>query len=114
MCYVDHNEPRKRSVAIHLKDVERPEFYVGSRLINRVQSSSADPSPGWLSEVLSQDNVASQALETAIAGFVRLTQCPDSVRDYPRWPALSRTNTVPERDVGVYDMLVLEPRAFQL
>lgn len=27
-CYVDHNEPRKNSVAIFLKDVEKPEFYV--------------------------------------------------------------------------------------
>ncbi|KAF2264029.1 Vps36-domain-containing protein [Lojkania enalia] len=29
VCYVDHNEPRKYSVAINLKDVERPEFYAG-------------------------------------------------------------------------------------
>ncbi|PSN63771.1 vacuolar protein-sorting-associated protein 36 [Corynespora cassiicola Philippines] len=29
VCYVDHNEPRKHSVAIFLKDVERPEFYAG-------------------------------------------------------------------------------------
>ncbi|KAF2475618.1 Vps36-domain-containing protein [Lindgomyces ingoldianus] len=28
-CYVDNNEPRKCSVAINLKDVERPEFYAG-------------------------------------------------------------------------------------
>ena len=28
-CYVDHAEPRKNSVAIFLKDVEKPEFYVG-------------------------------------------------------------------------------------
>jgi ESCRT-II complex subunit VPS36 len=28
VCYVDHSEPRKNSVAIYLKDVERPEFYV--------------------------------------------------------------------------------------
>ncbi|USP77422.1 Vacuolar protein-sorting-associated protein 36 [Curvularia clavata] len=27
VCYVDHNEPRKNSVAIFLKDVEKPEFY---------------------------------------------------------------------------------------
>lgn len=27
-CYVDNAEPRKFSVAIDLKDVERPEFYV--------------------------------------------------------------------------------------
>jgi hypothetical protein len=27
-CYVDHDEPRAASVAINLKDVERPEFYV--------------------------------------------------------------------------------------
>jgi len=27
-CYVDHDEPRQNSVAIFLKDVERPEFYV--------------------------------------------------------------------------------------
>ncbi|KAF2805642.1 Vps36-domain-containing protein [Mytilinidion resinicola] len=29
VCYVDNDEPRKRSVAINLKDVERPEFYAG-------------------------------------------------------------------------------------
>ncbi|CBX90980.1 similar to vacuolar protein sorting protein (Vps36) [Plenodomus lingam JN3] len=29
VCYVDHNEPRKNSVAILLKDVEKPEFYAG-------------------------------------------------------------------------------------
>jgi hypothetical protein len=28
VCYVDHDEPRKNSVAIFLKDVEKPEFYV--------------------------------------------------------------------------------------
>ncbi|KAF2180480.1 Vps36-domain-containing protein [Zopfia rhizophila CBS 207.26] len=28
-CYVDNDEPRKCSVAINLKDVERPEFYAG-------------------------------------------------------------------------------------
>ncbi|KZM28222.1 Amidase [Ascochyta rabiei] len=28
-CYVDHTEPRKNSVAIFLKDVEKPEFYAG-------------------------------------------------------------------------------------
>ncbi|KAF1843583.1 vacuolar protein-sorting-associated protein 36 [Cucurbitaria berberidis CBS 394.84] len=28
-CYVDHSEPRKSSVAIFLKDVEKPEFYAG-------------------------------------------------------------------------------------
>ncbi|EOD43997.1 putative vacuolar protein sorting protein [Neofusicoccum parvum UCRNP2] len=27
-CYVDNKEPRKFSVAVNLKDVERPEFYV--------------------------------------------------------------------------------------
>ena len=27
-CYVDNEEPRKCSVTIDLKDVERPEFYV--------------------------------------------------------------------------------------
>ncbi len=29
VCYVDHAEPRKNSVAILLKDVEKPDFYVG-------------------------------------------------------------------------------------
>ncbi|EOA84011.1 Vacuolar protein-sorting-associated protein 36 [Exserohilum turcicum] len=29
VCYVDHNEPRKNSVAIFLKDVEKPDFYAG-------------------------------------------------------------------------------------
>ncbi|KAF1834067.1 Vps36-domain-containing protein [Decorospora gaudefroyi] len=29
VCYVDHNEPRKHSVAIYLKDVEKPDFYAG-------------------------------------------------------------------------------------
>ncbi|KAF2091666.1 Vps36-domain-containing protein [Saccharata proteae CBS 121410] len=28
-CYVDNKEPRKYSVAVSLKDVERPEFYAG-------------------------------------------------------------------------------------
>jgi len=28
VCYVDHNEPRTSSVALFLKDVEKPEFYV--------------------------------------------------------------------------------------
>lgn len=27
-CYVDHSEPRRNSVAIFLKDIERHEFYV--------------------------------------------------------------------------------------
>jgi hypothetical protein len=29
VCYVDNQEPRKYSIAIDLKDVERPEFYAG-------------------------------------------------------------------------------------
>ncbi|KAL0261760.1 Vacuolar protein-sorting-associated protein 36 [Diplodia seriata] len=29
VCYVDNKEPRKFSVAVNLKDVERPEFYAG-------------------------------------------------------------------------------------
>ncbi|KAI6785333.1 uncharacterized protein J7T54_006975 [Emericellopsis cladophorae] len=29
ICYVDKDEPRKRSVALELKDVERHEFYAG-------------------------------------------------------------------------------------
>ena len=29
ICYVDKAEPRKHSVALDLKDVERYEFYVG-------------------------------------------------------------------------------------
>ncbi|OJD37378.1 vacuolar protein sorting protein [Diplodia corticola] len=29
VCYVDNKEPRKSSVAVSLKDVERPEFYAG-------------------------------------------------------------------------------------
>lgn len=29
VCYVDNQEPRKFSIAINLKDVERPEFYAG-------------------------------------------------------------------------------------
>ncbi|KAF2002252.1 Vps36-domain-containing protein [Amniculicola lignicola CBS 123094] len=29
VCYVDHEEPRKCSVALSLKDIERPEFYAG-------------------------------------------------------------------------------------
>ncbi|KAJ4291814.1 Vacuolar protein-sorting-associated protein 36 [Kalmusia sp. IMI 367209] len=29
VCYVDHSEPRQNSVAVFLKDVERPEFYAG-------------------------------------------------------------------------------------
>ncbi|KAL6703860.1 Vacuolar protein-sorting-associated protein 36 [Coniothyrium glycines] len=29
VCYVDHAEPRKSSIAIYLKDVEKPEFYAG-------------------------------------------------------------------------------------
>ncbi|KAF2623722.1 Vps36-domain-containing protein [Macroventuria anomochaeta] len=28
-CYVDHAEPRKNSVAIFLKDIEKPDFYAG-------------------------------------------------------------------------------------
>jgi len=31
VCYVDKGDPRKYSVAVDLKDVERYEFYVSSR-----------------------------------------------------------------------------------
>lgn len=31
ICYVDKQEPRKHSVALDLKDIERYEFYVGVR-----------------------------------------------------------------------------------
>jgi ESCRT-II complex subunit VPS36 len=32
ICYVDKEAPRKHSVALDLKEVERYEFYVSSRL----------------------------------------------------------------------------------
>lgn len=37
-CYVDNKEPRKFSVAVNLKDVERPEFYVCPRECRRWQN----------------------------------------------------------------------------
>lgn len=33
VCYVDNAEPRKASVAIDLKDVDHPEFYVSSIIV---------------------------------------------------------------------------------
>lgn len=30
VCYVDNDEPRKYSVAVELKEIERTEFYVGA------------------------------------------------------------------------------------
>ena len=40
ICYVDKEEPRKNSVALELRDVDRYEFYVANTLSNPLLSPS--------------------------------------------------------------------------
>lgn len=76
-CYVDHGEPRKNSVAIFLKDVDRIDFYVRSTLQGTcVDHATADRLPGWLSKVSCQNHPLSKALEAAIARLFGASKLP--------------------------------------
>ena len=66
ICYVDNDEPRKQSVAIDLKDIERPEFYVSLRLTKLYMPTKWII--GWFPQVLPQDHTLSEGLETILAG----------------------------------------------
>lgn len=56
-CYVDNAEPRKHSIAIDLKGIEKYEFYVrrimwcGNKRLIAV---------GWISQIIGQDNFLSE------------------------------------------------------
>lgn len=60
-CYVDNKEPRKFSVAVNLKDVERPEFYVCARTWE-MQANRLIPKTGRLPQVVAQSHTLPQAL----------------------------------------------------
>lgn len=66
MCYVDHNEPRQNSVAIFLKDVEKPEFYVRRATCNG-SAVVTDSNPGRLLKVFAKDYPLPEAPEAAVA-----------------------------------------------
>lgn len=58
ICYVDNLEPRKSSIAIELKNIEKYEFYVIDSCMPR--SSHRLTSLGGLPQILSQNNAVSQ------------------------------------------------------
>ena len=61
--YVDDKDPRKNSVAIDLKDVDRSEYQVHINDLFRLQNETHSGA-GWLFKILSEDNVPSKASET--------------------------------------------------
>ncbi|KAF2748809.1 Vps36-domain-containing protein [Sporormia fimetaria CBS 119925] len=77
VCYVDHQEPRSCSVAVQLKDVERPDFYAG--FLKSSPKITLYPKP---SKRLSH--------ATPIAGSSQLSSAPPSG---PSTPAASLPST---------------------
>lgn len=61
VCYVDNDDPRKHSVAIDLKDVDRYEFYVCDLLTFR--KCFTDFKIGWFPQIISQNHIGTQAAE---------------------------------------------------
>lgn len=63
VCYVDKADPRKYSVALDLKDVERYEFYVSSFFLTYGMDASTHNLfiIGWLPQVLGQGHLDSKA-----------------------------------------------------
>jgi hypothetical protein len=60
-CYVDNDEPRKYSVAVELKDVDRIEPYVRRTPRQLSRPHIADvPSTDRLPEIIAQDYTLSQ------------------------------------------------------
>ena len=60
VCYVDNKEPRIFSVAVNLKDIERPEFYVCARAWG-MRTSTLTANAGRLPEVVAQSHCLPQA-----------------------------------------------------
>ncbi|GAM88243.1 hypothetical protein ANO11243_062760 [Dothideomycetidae sp. 11243] len=61
ICYVDNEEPRQRSVAISLKDVDYPDFYVRDRHPHgRIYFKQTLTQSGRVSQVFPQDNLISK------------------------------------------------------
>lgn len=126
-CYVDNKEPRKFSVAVNLKDVERPEFYVCTRTWG-MQAIRLIPNPGRLPEVVTQSYSPPQALQaTEPCGFPQPSsrqrqRCgiqSNLNASAPRKPvaapaARTRASSECLCDVGLSDMLLLQPCAVEL
>jgi hypothetical protein len=64
ICYVDNEDPRRNSIAIDLKDVDRYEFYVCGRGI--IYLPYADHKIGWFHEILCKDYPRPKASETIL------------------------------------------------
>jgi hypothetical protein len=65
ICYVDNEDPRRNSIAIDLKDVDRYEFYVCCRDI--IYLPYADHRIGWFLEILCKDYPRPKASETILS-----------------------------------------------
>jgi hypothetical protein len=65
ICYVDNGDPRRNSIAIDLKDVDRYEFYVCGRDI--IYLPYADHRIGWFLEILCKDYPRPKASETILS-----------------------------------------------
>lgn len=69
ICYVDKADPRKQSVALDLKEVERYEFYVGVALRNPQKASRqllTELIPGWIPQVIRKGHADPQDDETLV------------------------------------------------
>jgi hypothetical protein len=76
ICYVDNEDPRRNSIAIDLKDVDRYEFYVCCRDI--IYLPYADHRIGWFLEILCKDYPRPKASETILSAE------PDHIKS--EWP----------------------------
>jgi len=69
ICYVDKADPRKLSVALDLKDVERYEHYVGCPGMSEEDTWLIYSLSGGLSQVFCEDHFDTEANEKGIVAW---------------------------------------------
>ena len=131
ICYVDSQEPRKHSVALDLKDIERYEFYVSCPCCRGADCSISSfvltywPRPflGWFPQVVSQGDAGSQAAQTCLtpvsSNSFRLESFEKCYRDasaehgfvFPR--TTCSDGAIYRSNLGLQYMQLSEPRPIQ-
>lgn len=109
ICYVDKEAPRKHSVALDLKAIERYEFYVSlSRRDVQVDIDTNSIISGRFPQVVSKDHVSPKAAKTHQRRTRQGSQGSQSSR------AAAPVAEPRGRDLGMRDMQLLQPCPAQL
>jgi hypothetical protein len=119
---VDNGDPRRNSIAIDLKDVDRYEFYVCGE--EAIYLSYADHKIGWFPEIICKDYPRPKASETILSAE------PNNIKS--QWPiqkrnsfslvssgqpisfASARAVICKYSNLDLPNMLLLEPSAIKL